>query len=157
LKKLAFAALGALALALASGASTAAAEPAASGGGVNCVMSVTNCGYNASDLEAATLERVVTLWTEPQFGGTGLVIWGPVRDSGRVCTATTTDVDKRVDLDGTFMYRNAESVQDFAGAHCDWQLIGPNGGHSTWVENDIPDLQNLGSGWRNQAASIRFT
>jgi hypothetical protein len=142
MRKFLFAALGVPALVLTSGAGTAAAES------------------STADLAATdAVERMVTLWTEPNDEGRSLRIDGEVRPSGRVCTERTDDIDFRVDFDGAlaFMNRNAESVNDNAGAHCDWQLIGPNGGRSTWVEGDIDDLQNLGSGWRNRAVAIRFT
>lgn len=160
-KKLVVTILGAAALVLGTGVGAASAagdvsESAAQH--VNCLGSLTNCGYSTAEMEAAAVEKVVTLWTETQFNGTGVTIWGPTRPSGRVCTERVDDIDQRADFpSGSVLRENVESVNDYPGAHCDWQLIGPNGGHSTWVEGDIKDLRNLGSGWRNQAVAIRFT
>jgi hypothetical protein len=150
-RKLVFAALGVVALTFNSEVSTAAAEPAkaepaTSAEGVN----------GTADLEASAI-RVVTLWSEPGFSGIGLPIAGRARPSGGVCTRSRTDIDFRVDLGGTRMNRNAESVDDNPAARCDWQLIDAQGRRSPWVEGDIWDLRNLGSGWRNRAVAIQFT
>jgi hypothetical protein len=162
MKRFAVAVLGAAGLALSTGAGTAGAVADDASGSaaehINCIGSLADCGYSTAEMEAAALEAVVTLWTETEFRGTGVTIWGPTRPDGRVCTPTTSDIDQRGDFPpGSVLRLNVESVDDHPGAHCDWQLIGPDGGHSTWVEGDIRDLRNLGSGWRNRAVAIRFT
>jgi hypothetical protein len=142
MRKLVFAVLGVVALALNSGAS-AAAESAPSGESVNA---------------SVLTKRVVTLWTEPGFTPVGEQIRRAPLPSGRVCTPRTDDIDFRVNLRNTaVMYQNVESIDDNPGAHCDWQLIDARGRHSTWVEADIRDLRNIGSGWRDRAVAIRFT
>lgn len=159
-KKLVVTILGAAALVLGTGvgAASAAGDSESAAQHVNCLGSLTDCGYSTAQMEAAAVEKVVTLWTETQWKGTGVTIWGPTKPNGRVCSTDVKDIDQRANFpSGSVLRKNVESVQDYAGAHCDWQLIGPNGGHSTWVEGDIKDLRNLGSGWRNRAVAIRFT
>jgi hypothetical protein len=162
MKRLAVTVLGAAALVLSTGAGTAGAVAGDASESavrhINCFGSLANCGFSTAEMEAAATEKVVTLWTETQNRGTGVTIWGPTKPSGRVCSEVVTDIDQRADFPpGSVLRGNVEAVEDFAGAHCDWQLIGPDGGLSTWVENSIADLQNLGNGWRNRAVAIRFT
>jgi hypothetical protein len=93
---------------------------------------------------------LVRFWTGFNQTGSSLTISGPA------CTPSTTDID----LGWSSLYPfggQVSSVGKNPDGHCNWQLRGPNGGTSTWVEGSRNDLRNLGDGWNDRAVDFRLT
>ncbi len=134
-----------------SAGSANAAEPQ-----LNCLMGTSTCSYSSHELAAAGLEPVLALYLDVSRVGDPIVIWGEERPNGRVCSKRTDTYDFTIILSGG-LRREVESIEDYAGAHCDWRLIDKDGVASVRVEGSMRDLRNLGDGWRNRAVRIQLT
>lgn len=100
--------------------------------------------------------RAVTVYTGKHRNGSSTTLWIDTNRSGDRCTKRTTDRDLSTALPAGFR-GTVSSVKDYAGRHCDWRLVGRNGGKSTWVQNDWGNLSHLGNGWNNRAYRIQLT
>jgi hypothetical protein len=141
-----------LAVAGLMGAGSALATPTA--GGKHCLLSPggLSCYASAEDVHqvAPAAQYLVTVWSGyNQQGPTSRSIYGPT------CSEDVGNIDYYLGLGPVAGI--GSSVTKHSGSNCNWQLEGPNGGRSTWVEGSRDNLANLGDGWDNRAVNILLT
>jgi hypothetical protein len=133
------------------GAGSAMAEPTVDG--QHCLLSSGSltCYATAADVRqvAPAAQNLVRVWANRSYSGAYTNIYGPT------CSESTTDLDFDTDL-GPLRGRGS-SVTKYSGSNCNWQLQGPNGARSTWVEGSRANLAALGNGWEDRAVRIRIT
>ena len=149
-----FAAAGVAATAISVAASPASASPADAKGTVtHCIIDsngASTCGSpQQMASRTAALPLLVAVHDLTNYGGEYRAFYAAS------CSEGTGDVDYSFDLG--FMSGRGSSVTKGANGNCNWQLVGPNGGRSTWVEGSRANLANLGDGWSNRAVRIRLT
>jgi len=145
-------------VALFVGVPSSAAAPATTGA-VNrfCLLQhgkVTQCTSTTAEMHklAPAASHVITVGEDPNYGGVGLELW---RGAGDCSTESDfSPPDDAFDLPLLNGSRWVSSVRKIDTGHCNWELVGPNGGRSTEVENDWPRLSNLGDGWDNRAVRV---
>ncbi len=146
------------AVALAAGLSATVGAPAqavtAADTGRHCLL-LSGGGMQCADSEAAIravdarINPLVRFYENKNFGGLTLSFYA------RNCSETTGDIDYNNDMGEKV--GKISSVRKYADGNCNWQLVGPEGARSTWVEGSWADLSTLGNGWNNRAARYRLT
>lgn len=114
------------------------------------------CAASEAALRTATggvgFTALVTVYERRQFNTDGdwKTWYAPA-----ICSGPTSDIDYVFELG--LLAERVSSVKKYAAGHCNWQLVGPSGGRSTWVEGSWENLANLGGGWEDRAVRIRLT
>lgn len=161
MRKIMAATMGAGAVAAALVVSAPAGAAQAESADVYCLMQQgeTTCVRTAaafSRMAPAASSHVLTLWQHDNYEGGNAKFYrgegdcspesdfNPPDDSWAIPPLTPGGTRKWV-----------SSVRKIDAGHCNWRLFGDSGGVSTEVENDIPNLDNLGSGWDNRAIGVQ--
>lgn len=99
-----------------------------------------------------TRTLLVTFWDLTNYRGSRAYVYGP-----RPCTAESDfgPADYRGSMPAGLSAK-ASSVTKYDAGHCNWVLVGPQGGDSTEVEGSRADLGALGSGWSNRAVGFKL-
>lgn len=150
--------VAAVAAALLAGAPSGAAAPAkAQAADMFCLVQpgkATKCTSTEAAMRkmAPAASHVLNLWEKPDYDGFHLEVWNPQG----ACSPESdfSPPDNSGDIPLLNGQRWVSSVRKIDTGHCDWVLVGPNGGRSTEVENDWPRLSNLGDGWDDRAVRV---
>ena len=141
-----------LAVAGLMGAGSALATPTADG--KHCLLSSggLSCYASTEDVHqvAPTAQSLVTVWSGyNQQGPTSRSIYG------ERCSENVGNIDYYLGLGPVAGI--GSSVTKHSNSNCNWQLEGPNGGRSTWVEGSWNNLGTLGNDWDDRAVNILLT
>jgi hypothetical protein len=123
-------------------------------GGLKCAS--TEAGMKAMTTQASS--HVLNLWSQANYQGFGIEIWRSEGDCTAESNFAPADDDWWIPFateNGVTTRQWVSSVRKIDTGHCNWRLVGPQGNFSTEVENDWPDLRNLGSGWNNRAVRVQ--
>ncbi len=142
---------------LASAPSSTAAPAEAEIADMFCLVQpgeTTRCASSKAGMlkMAPAASHVLNLWEHPNYTGFHLEAWNPAGDCSEESNFSPPDASTDIPLlNGA---RWVSSVRKIDAGHCNWMLVGPNGGRSTEVENDWPRLGTLGNGWDNRAVRV---
>lgn len=138
------------------GAATSSAAPAV--GGQHCLVpkagEQARCAATEAELEemsATATTAIVTVYVKRNYNPDG----GWITWYREPCSGPVGDLDYSFGLSP--YNKEISSVKKYADGHCNWQLEGPAGNRSTWVEGSWANLNNLGNGWEDRAVKIRLT
>ena len=154
--------IGAFALVLAGGmaapalaAPAQAAPPAARHCLVDVAARAQTCTSSVEEVlrlaAAAGVQPLVTFHDGFDYTGSSATY------SNVECSGSTSDIDYGWRAIPFPLSGAASSITKYSAGQCNWQLRGPNGGTSTWVEGSRADLRALGDGWSNRAVEMRLT
>jgi hypothetical protein len=124
----------------------------------HCLLSASGQGMRCASTSAAlrtlspaAITPLVTVFRDRNYSGPAITYWQ------KPCSAESdfSPPDYRAVIRRP-LRQEVSSVLKYTAGHCNWVLVGPNGGTSTEVETSWANLNKLGSGWEDRAVRIRL-